>query len=334
MNTQEPTYEPTPTTQLDDVSAAPIGRPRRNIPTFVFKAALVVVTIIWGYSFVVMKDVVAVLPPAWLLGIRFVTAGVILALVLWKRVRRSFSSKTLMAGAILGVFDFSAFWAQTIGLEHTTPGINAFLTATYCVIVPFLWWVIAHRRPTVFNVGAALLAVVGIWLVSVTGSTEALALGFGEGMTLVSAFLFAIHIVFVSKFARLHDVLVLTVFQFLTEGLLGCLAGASFETLPPLSAITPEIVASMAFLAVFASIVAFGIQNVALAHVPPAQASLFLSLESVFGVIFSVLLYGEQVGLRLLVGFALIFVAIVISETFPLKRKSASKEDEPCPTTS
>ena len=59
----------------------------------------------------------------------------------------------------------------------------------------------------------------------------------------------------------------------------------------------------------------------ALAHIPPAQASLFLSLESVFGVLFSVLLYGEQLSLRLLIGFALIFVAIIISETLPLKRK-------------
>ncbi len=292
----------------------------QNIPVGVYKLLLVVATIIWGFSFVVMKDVVGVLPPAWLLGIRFVAAGLILLAVLWRRVRRAFSSKALMAGMLLGVFDFSAFWAQTVGLENTTPGINAFLTATYCVIVPFLWWLVARKRPTVFNVGAAVLAVAGIWLVSSSSSGETFSLGLGEGMTLLGALLFAVHIVFVSKFAKKHDVLALTVFQFLTEGTLGCLVGAGFEALPPLSAITPTLVASMAFLAVFASVVAFGIQNVALAYVPPAQASLFLSLESVFGVLFSVLLYGEQIGLRLLVGFALIFVAIVVSETFPLKR--------------
>ena len=82
-----------------------------------------------------------------------------------------------------------------------------------------------------------------------------------------------------------------------------------------------DIIGQLLFLAIFASIVAFGIQNVALAHIPPAQASLFLSLESVFGVLFSVLLYGQQLSLRLLMGFSLIFVAIIISETFPLKRK-------------
>ena len=292
-----------------------------NIPAWVYKALIVFATIIWGFSFVVMKDVVAVLPPAWLLGFRFTAAGLILLAVLWKRVRRAFSVKALSAGALLGVFDFAAFWTQTVGLEHTTPGINAFLTATYCVIVPFLWWIIARRRPTVFNIGAAVLAVAGIWLVSVSAGGEDLALGFGEGMTLLCALLFAVHIVFVSKFSLAHDVLVLTVFQFLAEGLLGLLVGAGLETLPPLDQVTPSIIGSMAFLTVFASIVAFGIQNVSLAHVPPAQASLLLSLESVFGVVFSVLLYGERLTSRLVSGFALIFAAIVVSETFPLRKR-------------
>ena len=89
-------------------------------------------------------------------------------------------------------------------------------------------------------------------------------------------------------------------------------------------ALTPEFFWNMAYLVIFASCVALVIQNVALAHVPPAQASLFLRLESVFGVLFSVLLYGEQVGLKLIVGFVLIFGAILVSEMLPLKRKDVA----------
>ena len=141
-----------------------------RIPPLVYKILLVVATAIWGYSFVVMKDVVAVLPPAWLLGLRFTAAGLILAAILHRRIARAFKLgpgilRVLGMGVLLGVFDFSAFLTQTIGLQHTTPGINAFLTATYCVIVPFLWWAIARRKPTIFNIGAAALAVAGIWLV-------------------------------------------------------------------------------------------------------------------------------------------------------------------------
>lgn len=285
-----------------------------TIPTWVYKLLIVFATAIWGLSFVFMKDVVEVLPPAWLLGIRFFSAGLLLLLILNKRVRTHFSMQALGAGALLGLFDFAAFLAQTVGLQHTTPGINAFLTATYCVIVPFAWWVLARKRPVAFNVVAAVIAVVGIWLVSVNTAGEQLAMGLGEGLTLLCALFFAIHMVFVSRFAQSYDVLMLTVFQFLFEGLYGMIVGAFTETLPALSAIGPEIFAQLAFLIVFASVVAFGIQNVSLAYVPPAQAALFLSLESVFGVLFSILLYGETMTARLVLGFALIFGAIMVNE--------------------
>lgn len=285
-----------------------------NIPTGVYKALLVLATVIWGYSFVVMKHVVDVVPPALLLGVRFTLAGLLLLIILHKRVKKHFSWNMVACGAALALFDFSAFLTQTIGLQYTTPGINAFLTATYCVIVPFAWWVVAHKRPSICNVGAAVIAVIGIWLVAVTTSGETLTLGFGEGLTQICAVLFAIHIVLVSRFSKTRDVLVLTVFQFIFEGLFGLCVGAVFETPPALCFITPEVVGQMAFLIIFASVVAFGIQNVSLAYVPPAQASLFLSLESVFGVIFSVLLYGEVVTARLLLGFTLIFAAILVNE--------------------
>lgn len=285
-----------------------------NIPTGVYKALLVLATVIWGYSFVVMKHVVDVVPPALLLGVRFTLAGLLLLIILHKRVKKHFSWNMVACGAALALFDFSAFLTQTIGLQYTTPGINAFLTATYCVIVPFAWWAVAHKRPSICNVGAAVIAVIGIWLVAVTTSGETLTLGFGEGLTQICAVLFAIHIVLVSRFSKTRDVLVLTVFQFIFEGLFGLCVGTVFETPPALYLITPEVVGQMAFLIIFASVVAFGIQNVSLAYVPPAQASLFLSLESVFGVIFSVLLYGEVVTARLLLGFTLIFAAILVNE--------------------
>ena len=226
---------------------------KKGLPSWAYKVAIVVATIIWGYSFVSMKDVVAVIPPAWLLGFRFLFAGIVLTAILWKRVRKAFSGKMVLAGTALGLADYLAFWTQTVGLEHTTPGINAFLTATYCVIVPFLWWIIAHRRPTVFNIGAAVLALVGIWLVSV--QSGGMTMGFGEVMTLVCAVMFAVHMVLVSKFSRFHDVLALTAVQFVAEGCMGLLSGAAFETFPGFAAFTPGIISQLLFLSIFASIV-------------------------------------------------------------------------------
>lgn len=296
------------------------------IPASTYKILIVIVTAIWGSSFVMMKDVVSSIEPAWLIGIRFTSAGLILLLILRKHVARFVSRKVLSMGVLLGLFDFSAFLAQTVGLQSVTPGVNAFLTATYCVIVPFVWWIVARRRPTLINIGTALLALVGIWLVSVSSSGAGLSLGFGEGVTLVGAVMFAVHIVFVSKFSRHGDVLVLTVLQFITEGVCGLAVGACFETAPTFATFTPAIVAQLAFLIAFASIFCFGVQNIALAHVPPAQAALLLSLESVFGVVFSILLYGEVLTARLVIGFAIIFAAIAANETLPsLREKSIAK---------
>ena len=143
----------------------------------------------------------------------------------------------------------------------------------------------------------------------------------------MSALLFAVHIVYVSKFSGTNDVLVLTVMQFFIGGACGVACGACFETLSPAWALTPEFFWNMAYLVIFASCVALVIQNVALAHVPPAQASLFLRLESVFGVLFSVALYGEELTFKLVAGFCLIFVAILVSEMFPLKGNKQLAEE-------
>ena len=299
-----------------------------RIPSAVYKLLLVVATVIWGLSFVVMKDAVDVLEPAYLIGFRFLATGVILALLFWRRMPKAASKDYLVKSVILGVLCFLAFWVQTIGLDNTTPGKNAFLTATYCVIVPFAWWAIARKRPTVFNLAAAVLCVAGIGLVSLQGQVGELSMGYGDLMTLISALLFAVHIVYVSKFSQTNDVLVLTVMQFLIGGVCGIAYGVCNETLPPAPALTPDFFWNMAYLVVFASCVALVIQNVALAHVPPAQASLFLSLESVFGVLFSVLLYNEEIGMRLILGFALIFMAIVVSETFPRPSRQPSPPAE------
>ncbi len=299
---------------------------KTQLPPFVYKIAIVLATVMWGAAFPIMKNVVQYVPTCWLLGVRFLLAGGILAIFLRKRIRKFFSRKVFWMGIALAIADFSAFLTQTIGLTYTTSGVNAFLTALYCVIVPFLWWLIAHRAPSAFNIVAAVLAVIGVWFVS--GSAGSFSLGFGEGLTLVCAVLFAVHIVLVSKFSESADALTLTAVQFLGEGVLGCAFGVGFETLPAFSAFTPEIVGQILFLAVFATVFAFGVQNVSLAHIPPAQVSLLLSLESVFGVVFGILLAGDVLTLRLVVGFAFIFVAIFVSETLPSICKTKAKKLE------
>lgn len=279
---------------------------------------LIVAAVVWGLAFVVMKDALDLVPPAQLLGIRFFATGLILCLIFFKRIRKAFNRNHLVYGAILGVMLFMAFWVQTSGLAETTPGKNAFLTATYVVFVPLICWLVFRKRPSRYHILAALICIVGMGFVSLQGS---LTMEFGDLITIVGSFFFGIHIVFVARWSKGRDILVLTAYQFVVAGICGLICGTLFETWAPIEVFTdPAFIMNMAYLVIFASCLALVFQNVALAHVPPTQVSLFLSLEAVFGVLFSVMLYGESLTLKLAVGFGLIFAAILISELFPLKK--------------
>ena len=234
--------------------------------------------LIWGTSFFIMKNALDAVPVFFLLAIRFTAGAVLLALVCWKRWK-AFTPDYLWRGAIMGGFLCLAYSVQTFGLALTTPSKNAFLTAVYCVIVPFLTWAVVKVRPDRYNIAAALLCVTGVGLVSLN---DQLTINAGDLLTLVCALFYASH---------------------------------------------PAVLLPLAYLCIMATTVALLFQNVGQVWSDPASASVILSLESVFGVLFSVIFYGDPVTGRLLAGFALIFVAVVCSETkFSFLRRPAVAE--------
>lgn len=273
------------------------------------RAALFAAALIWGSSFFMMKHVVAVFPTHYLLAIRFTAAAVLLALVFHKRLSRP-NRKTLLAGLAVGGTMFIAYAFQTIGLTGTTPGKNAFLTAIYCVIVPFLYWLIDRRRPDRFNIAAAFLCILGIGLVSLDGD---LSMGWGDALTLACGFFFACNIVTVAKFSREIDLIVLTICQFAVAAVCCWICAFAFETFP--ARIPGSVLGELVYLTLFVSTFAYLCQNFGLKHEEPAAAAIILSLECVFGVLFSLIFYGEHLTLRLAAGFAIIFFAVILSET-------------------
>ena len=275
------------------------------------KPMLFAAAFIWGSSFFIMKDALDELPVQYLLAIRFTTGAVLLGLFCWKKWK-TFTPDYLWRGAVIGAMLYIAYSVQTYGLALTTPSKNAFLTAVYCVLVPFLYWAFAKIRPDRYNVIAAVLCVAGVGLVSLTGD---LTVNPGDGLTLICAVFYAMHIVAVAKVSPGKDIYLLTVFQFAFAGVYAWIGGALTETFPAQALTRLEILLPMAYLAVMATTVALLFQNVGQVWSDPASASVILSLESVFGVLCSVLFAGDEVNGRMLAGFALIFVAVVCSET-------------------
>lgn len=275
------------------------------------KPMLFLAAFIWGSSFFIMKDALDELPVQYLLAIRFTVGAVLLGLVCWKKWK-TFTPDYLWRGAIIGAMLYTAYSVQTYGLALTTPSKNAFLTAVYCVLVPFLYWIFGQVKPDRFHVLAAVLCVTGVGLVSLTGD---LSVNPGDGLTLVCAVFYAMHIVSVAKVSPGKDIYLLTVFQFAFAAVYAWIGGALTETFPAQALVKPEVLLPLAYLAVMATTVALLFQNVGQVWSDPASASVILSLESVFGVLCSVLFAGDEVNGRMLAGFALIFVAVVCSET-------------------
>ena len=275
------------------------------------KPMLFAAALIWGTSFFIMKNALDAVPVFFLLAIRFTAGAVLLALVCARRWK-AFTPDYLWRGAIMGGFLCLAYSVQTFGLSMTTPSKNAFLTAVYCVIVPFLTWAVVKKRPDRYNIAAALLCVTGVGLVSLN---EQLSINTGDFLTLVCAIFYASHIVAVEKVSPGKDITLLTVFQFAFAGLFAWIGGALTETFPAQALTDPQVFLPLLYLCVMATTVALLFQNVGQVWSDPASASVILSLESVFGVLFSVIFYGDPVTPRLLMGFVLIFVAVVCSET-------------------
>ena len=286
------------------------------------KPMLFAAAFIWGSSFFIMKNTLDVMPTLFLLAIRFTAGALLLGLVCGKRWR-AFTPDYLWRGAVIGAFLFLAYSVQTYGLAGTTPSKNAFLTAVYCVIVPFLYWLAARQRPDRYNILAALLCIAGGGLVSLT---DALTVTYGDVLTLICAVFYASHIVAVAKVSPGKDIFLLTVFQFAFAALYAWVGGLLTEEFPAAALTRGDVLLSMAYLCVMATTVALLFQNVGMVWSDPASAAVILSLESVFGVLCSVVFYGDPVTPRLLAGFALIFVAVVCSETkFSFLRKAEGR---------
>ncbi|MGN0047152.1 MAG: DMT family transporter [Eggerthellaceae bacterium] len=295
------------------------NRTEKDYPAWAYRGILIAATIIWGGNFVVSKFAVDAAGATWVVGIRFLIAGLLMALLLAKRLSRHLTKDLVRAGCIIGLFSFLGYWTQFLGLEGTTPAKNAFLSACYCVTVPFIWWVVVRRSPTKKNLAAAAICVAGMALVTLEGD---LSVTWGDGVSILSAFMYGAEIVVIALYIRDYDVLSVTTIQMITSGILGCILGA-FTHEPPTAALLadPGFLAAMAYIILLASCFASTAQNLAQTHVPPAEVSLLFALESVFGTLFSVIFYGEALTLKLVAGFILIFVGILVSQL-------RSKKDE------
>lgn len=273
------------------------------------RLALLGTTIIWGSSFIILKNTLNSLPTLWILAFRFSGAALIMALAA-NRQLKTLDRRALKYGLAMGAALYCAYTLQTYGLLYTTPGKNAFLTATYCVIVPFLWWAFFKKRPDRYNVAAALVCIVGMALVSLEGD---LSLGLGDALTMCCGLFYALHIIVSSRGLEKYAVLPLTTVQLATTAVLCWITAPVASPFP--QSVPASAWLSVAYLCVMCTGACYFLQALGQKYTSAQSASIILTLESVFGTLFSVAFYHEQLTLKTVSGFVLIFAAVLISET-------------------
>ena len=293
--------------------------------------ALFAAALIWGTSFVIMKDVSDRLPPSLLLAIRFTVACLLLGALSWKRFRK-INKSYIMPGLLIGSLLFAAYLVQTYGLIGTTPGKNAFLTASYCVITPFLFRIVSGKKTDPFHLASAFVCLGGILLISVDFTSERLfSVALGDVLTLICGFFYAAHIVAIATTANDKEPMLITVLQFGVAAVLSWITYAVLNALglAPLSlegADIGSLAIQLLYLACACTGAALFLQNFGQKYAHPTGAAVILTFEAVFGALFS-LLMGREDGFGILraIGFGLVFLAVVISETklsFLRKRKN------------
>ncbi|WP_352425532.1 DMT family transporter [Aminomonas paucivorans] len=294
---------------------------KNSTRTFLADGGILLAAALWGVGFGVLKDVLDYLPPFTLLVLRFLPGGVLLGLFFLRRFRET-GWGDLRDGALVGLLLFGGFACQTTGLQWTTAGKQAFLTATYVLLVPFFSWGIHRAFPGGRVFAASGICLAGMSLLTLRGAS---GINLGDGLTLVSAVFFAGHLMAVERFTRRRDPLVLASLQMVVLGLCA-LPFALFER-PDLGGIPLRGWIGFGYMLLFCTIGAFALQNLAQKYTPSTHAALLFSTEALFGAASGVLLLGETFTPPMATGAALMMGAILLVELpIPFLRKGPSPE--------
>ena len=271
--------------------------------------SLLLVAIVWGGGFIAVKGALDSISPFYIMAMRFSISVIIMLLVFRKKIKL-ITKNDLKIGTMIGFLLFLGFAAQTVGMKYTTAGKNAFLTGTNVVIVPFLYWAISKKKPDVYSLISAFLCFIGIGLLTIDGG---LHLSLGDSLTLLCAVFFAAHIVSVGFFAKKVDVILLVIVQLGAAATFSIIAAIIYEPMP--QSLNSGTIFAIGYLAIFSTMIAFIVQNVAQKYTTSTHTAIILCLESVFGSILSVIMLNEIFTSKMILGCLTIFIAIITTET-------------------
>ena len=287
--------------------------------------ALILVTVIWGGGFVASDMALESMKPFQIMMVRFLLASVLMGVISWGQRKGEEKLKdrsgAIKAGVLMGVTLFMGFAFQIIGLQYTTPSKNAFLTALNVVIVPFIAFVILKKKIGAKGIIGAVMSVLGVGLLSLNGN---FTVSLGDGLTLLCAVGFAFQIFFTSEFVKKYPASVLNMVQMFTAFVLSAISLMIFGEND--FQVTIQGWLSVLYLGVVSTTICYLLQTACQKYIDETKAAIILSMESVFGTIFSILILHEVVTVRMVIGCAVILAAVIISNMSETSEETEDKE--------
>lgn len=246
---------------------------------------------------------------------RFLMASLCMCVVYHKRLRK-ITKREWKVGGILGVLLAAMFLLMTVGLQYTTPSVNAFLVNIPAVIVPFICWGVFKQKPSRNCFIAAGMTLVGVSCLSLTADFR---MDLGAGLSLLAAVAFSLQMAFLGNITEGCDAVHIAV----AENLFTLLVTVVIVTftgwdMPPL---TLPAFGNFFFLGAFCTAAYFALQSAGQQITSPNKAAIIITSESIFAAVFSALLYGERMSLRGYLGCIIIFAAMTLAEQPPKEAK-------------
>jgi drug/metabolite transporter (DMT)-like permease len=284
-------------------------------------ASIITIALIWGSTFIVMKQGVENIQPITYLFFRFFLAAVLMGAIALPYFRH-LSRKMLKDGMILGVYLFLTFFFQVLALKLTTATEVGILTGLYVLFGPVLSAVFYKKVPHLFSIIGVVLSAVGMMMITFHSGMH---LSLGQGFGVINAFFIALYILQVDVYSKKHNVVVLTAIQITTSTVLAGLYALFFETQPAAPIFEADILYPLIYLSVFATVVCFFVQTAMQKHTTPTKAAIMFTFEPLSSAFFSYFIGGEVLGLRQYFGAALIVAAILVAEVGTSIRYSMKK---------
>jgi drug/metabolite transporter (DMT)-like permease len=278
--------------------------------------ALVFVCLVWGGTFIIVKNAVADMPVLLFLAVRFSIAAAVLALIFGLRRNRPPLRASLFGGVVAGFFLFSGYVLQTHGLAQTSAAKTGFITGLYIPLVPILGAFVYRKLPQISELIGVGLAFTGTALMTI--QKDLLSINRGDVLVACSTLLYACHIVVLGKFSKTGDVGWLSVFQISTAAVLGWFTWGALGQGGAAVRWNGTVWFALAVTSLLCTAFGFSVQTWAQKYTTATRTALIFSMEPLFAWLASYIAAGEVLTGRAVAGAALILAGVVFAELKPL----------------